>query len=91
MNFYISDRKAFEELTLDEKANMKRLYDIGKGKEVNTNVTYKKSDIEELRELFRFRTCDHIKGMYTVLKHTKFIKYIYIQIPPQRRKGLCLL
>ena len=91
MNFYISDRKPFEELTLDEKANMKRLYDIGKGKDVNPNITYKKVDIEELREMFKSRTCHHIKGIYTVLKHTKFVKYIYIEIPPQKRKGLCLL
>lgn len=84
-------RKYYEELTLDEKVNAKRLYDIAKGKSVTANITYKASDIEELREMFKFRTCDHIRGIYTVLKHTKFVKYIYIPIPKTPRKGLSLL
>ena len=78
MNFYAEYLKPFEDLTLDEKANAKRLYDIAKGKIVSDNITYKASDLEELREMFKFRTCEHIRGIYTVLKHTKFIKYIYI-------------
>jgi hypothetical protein len=81
--------KEFEELTLDEKANLRNLYQIAKKLPISKHIILLKPVLQfELQELFIGRECTTIAGIYAVLKHTKFVKYIYIaQVKNTRKNG----
>lgn len=86
----MEERKDFAELTLDEQANLRFLYQVGKGLKINKQTTcINGADLEFLVKLFRNRSCTTLRGVWTVLKDTYFAssQYIYIKQTISKRKN----
>jgi hypothetical protein len=84
------ERKDFAELTLDEKANLRFLYQVGKGLRITKQtISITQIDKLNLEELFSNRSCSTIEGIWTVIKDTYFAsyKYVYIMIKIKKRKN----
>jgi len=86
----MTDRKHFAELIIDEQANLRFLYQVGKGLKITKqSICISHRDKEYLEEIFADKSCTTLAGVYTVLKETYFADYGYIYIRPvtNKRKG----